>query len=166
MGATVTAFSAQSNDMLGITDSGLRPLQDGGGGILTHALLANSPAIDAGDDSQCPAEDQRGVARADGDGDGLVRCDIGAAEYVPIVFTVSLASWPDIDINYNADAYYSLFRSDSPYDNYVEVDQSGLHHFSQTTVAPSFWSIRSPNDDLEQTFGLFPFALEYGGFAD
>jgi len=45
-------------------------------------LLEGSPAIDAGDDAQCPASDQRGVPRPlDGNGDGLAVCDIGSFEY-------------------------------------------------------------------------------------
>jgi hypothetical protein len=58
----------------------LGPLQDNGGPTDTRALLAGSPAIDAGSASACPPRDQRGVARKDGDGDGTVLCDIGAFE--------------------------------------------------------------------------------------
>ena len=52
----------------------LGPLQNNGGGTLTHALLIGSPAIDSG--SGCPAVDQRGVARPFGN-----ECDRGAYEY-------------------------------------------------------------------------------------
>ncbi len=59
----------------------LGPLADNGGLTRTHALLAGSPAIDAGDNATCPATDQRGVRRPiDGDGDGVAACDIGAFE--------------------------------------------------------------------------------------
>ena len=40
------------------------------------ALLAGSPAIDAGGDANCPATDQRGVTRPQGS-----HCDIGAYEH-------------------------------------------------------------------------------------
>jgi len=43
----------------------------------THALQADSPAIDAGNNANCPATDQRGVARPQGP-----TCDIGAYELV------------------------------------------------------------------------------------
>lgn len=62
------------------TDPLLDQLKDNGGATLTHALLPGSPAIDAGDNGNCPATDQRGVARPKGAG-----CDIGAYEREPIV---------------------------------------------------------------------------------
>lgn len=66
------------------TDPRLGPLQDNGGPTPTHALLPDSPAIDAGNPGTCPPADQRGVARPqDGNGDGVAVCDIGAFEVVP-----------------------------------------------------------------------------------
>lgn len=50
-------------------------LADNGGKTWTLALLGGSPAINGGDDSACPATDQRGVPR-------MPPCDIGAYEYV------------------------------------------------------------------------------------
>ncbi len=55
-------------------DAGLGNLADNGGPTLTHALLANSEALDAGDNDNCPAIDQRNYARVDSS------CDIGAFE--------------------------------------------------------------------------------------
>jgi hypothetical protein len=44
-------------------------------------LLAGSPAIDAGTDNLCPATDQRNAPRPqDGNGDGVIACDLGAYE--------------------------------------------------------------------------------------
>jgi large repetitive protein len=64
------------------TDPHLGPLANNGGPTQTHALLSNSPAIDAGDAGVCPAIDQRGVPRPqDGNNDGTPLCDIGAFEY-------------------------------------------------------------------------------------
>ena len=54
----------------------LDPLANNGGPTETHALQPGSPAIDAGDNSGCPIDDQRGVARPY---NGI--CDIGAYEY-------------------------------------------------------------------------------------
>jgi hypothetical protein len=55
--------------------AGVGPLANNGGATPTHALLPGSPAINAGDDAQCPATDQRGVSRPQG-----AHCDIGAFE--------------------------------------------------------------------------------------
>jgi CSLREA domain-containing protein len=64
---------------------GLGPLADNGGPTPTHALLPGSPAIDAGPAAAgtagCAAQDQRGRPRpADGDGNGVSRCDVGDFE--------------------------------------------------------------------------------------
>jgi hypothetical protein len=67
-----SAAGSQNN-----SDPKLAPLADNGGPTLTMALLPGSPAINAGSETNCPATDQRGVARpAHG------RCDIGAYELV------------------------------------------------------------------------------------
>ena len=59
----------------------LGPLAQNGGPTLTRALLTGSPAIDAGDGTYCPNDDQRGqMGRADGNIDGVFQCDIGAYE--------------------------------------------------------------------------------------
>jgi CSLREA domain-containing protein len=67
-GCTVTA---QGSDITG-QDPLLGPLADNGGPTQTHALAANSPAIDKGP-ADAPPTDQRGVPRSS---------DIGAYEYV------------------------------------------------------------------------------------
>ncbi len=65
-------------------DPGLGTLSSNGGPTQTIALLASSPAIDAGNPDplaaeRCPTTDQRGLPRFGGAG----RCDIGAFEVQP-----------------------------------------------------------------------------------
>jgi predicted outer membrane repeat protein len=56
-------------------DPKLGKLSANGGPTKTHALILGSPAIDAASDGECPATDQRGVARPQG-----AHCDIGSYE--------------------------------------------------------------------------------------
>lgn len=63
-----------------IIDPQLALLQDNGGGFLTHALLAGSPAINAGVTLDSPTTDQRGFLR-----DGQI--DVGAFEAGAIAVT-------------------------------------------------------------------------------
>lgn len=72
---------SQPSDLFN-TDPMLGPLQNNGGQTDTFAPLANSPAIDAGNNATCLATDQRGISRPiDGDGNGTAVCDIGAVEF-------------------------------------------------------------------------------------
>lgn len=70
------------------TDPLLAALANNGGLTETHLIphssvsgVVDSPAVDAGNNTTCPNNDQRGSIRpADGDGDGTADCDIGAFE--------------------------------------------------------------------------------------
>jgi CSLREA domain-containing protein len=80
-----TDHSLDSDNSCGLVDAGskpgvnplLGPLANNGGPTDTQALLAGSPAIDAGDNATCQPTDQRGVTRPQGPA-----CDIGAYELV------------------------------------------------------------------------------------
>jgi CSLREA domain-containing protein/uncharacterized repeat protein (TIGR01451 family) len=99
-----TCGLAAVGDKTGI-DPLLGPLQDNGGMTFTHALLAGSPAIDAGNPAGCKAEggtrnllnDQRSFLRPkDGDGNGSAVCDPGAYEFsgVPLPGSdLSILAW-------------------------------------------------------------------------
>ena len=63
------------------SDPLLNSLADNGGKTKTHALLSNSPALDAGGNTLCAETDQRWYVRpVDGEPDGSINCDIGAFE--------------------------------------------------------------------------------------
>jgi hypothetical protein len=67
-------------DIVGVNPK-IGTLQNNGGLTPTHALEPGSPAIEAGDPSSCPTEDQRGYTRpVDNDGDSTPVCDIGSVE--------------------------------------------------------------------------------------
>lgn len=89
-----------TNPLLGL-------LQGNGGPTFTHALLAGSPAIDAGQDDctdvngQMLIIDQRSEPRpVDGNNDGLIACDIGAYEVqLPTTVTVTIDILPKLEVN-------------------------------------------------------------------
>lgn len=97
------------------TDPLLGPLQNNGGLTMTHALLAGSPAINAGPANAAPFFDQRGVARPQGAAD-----DIGAYEFgtVPAPALVALAPSGDGCFHVSFDGLpgftYTLLRAASP----------------------------------------------------
>ncbi|HEX9961156.1 MAG TPA: FG-GAP-like repeat-containing protein [Pyrinomonadaceae bacterium] len=77
---TATITGDQTGNIYG-QDPQLAPLANNGGATSTHALNASSPAIDAASPNNFPPLDQRGFVRpADGNGDGVLRADIGAYE--------------------------------------------------------------------------------------
>ena len=88
-GNATGAFN-QTGDQLS-TDPKLGALAENGGPTQTHALLTDSPAIDAGPPTDgativCPppSTDQRGVERPqDGNADSTQRCDKGSFELDP-----------------------------------------------------------------------------------
>ena len=79
---TLGGIFNQTGDQTGSGATPLNPiigaLANNGGPTQTHALLAGSPAINAGTNSGAPATDQRGVARPQG-----AATDIGAFELLP-----------------------------------------------------------------------------------
>jgi hypothetical protein len=96
---TGCTFSTGTGDLMGTASSpivpNLGPLQDNGGSTKTHALLTDSPAIDAGDPATpgsggfaCEPADQRGTSRPQGDA-----CDIGAFELAPASSVPGVSAW-------------------------------------------------------------------------
>jgi predicted outer membrane repeat protein len=66
----------------------LGPLGNYGGFTETILLQAESSAVDSGNDSYCPATDQRGVTRPQGS-----HCDIGAYEYETVATATPTATF-------------------------------------------------------------------------
>ncbi|MBW4526734.1 MAG: cadherin-like domain-containing protein [Phormidium tanganyikae FI6-MK23] len=68
-------------------DPRLAPLRNSGGFTSTHALLSDSPALNAGNTNTAPTTDQRGIRRT--------IADIGAYEALPFNLTVDLLADED-----------------------------------------------------------------------
>lgn len=78
-GAMIDSASIVEDGSCSATRSGdpnLEVLGDNGGATSTHALHANSIAIDTADSARCLALDQRSETRV------AARCDVGAFEYI------------------------------------------------------------------------------------
>jgi Chlamydia polymorphic membrane protein (Chlamydia_PMP) repeat len=82
-------FLPESDQIIGTADPRLGPLANNGGATKTHALLPESPAIDAGNPDAVieaggvPLNDERGSGFRrikDGDGDATATIDVGAFE--------------------------------------------------------------------------------------
>ena len=143
-----TNVGTGTGDLVGF-DPMLGPFQDNGGPTWTHALLPGSPAIDAGDPTGAPADDQRGVPRPQG-----VAVDIGAFEYqftVPVFMRVERnssrlhfqASAPPLEsyiVQYSTNLSFWL-------DNFVPpltATSNGVVDFYSTTDDPKvFFRLKS-----------------------
>jgi hypothetical protein len=77
-----------------VADPLLAALANNTGPTQTMALLAGSPAIDAGVSVNCPATDQRGQVPTDGNGDSVVVCDSGAFEAPTFVASAAAVAVP------------------------------------------------------------------------
>jgi hypothetical protein len=84
-GSNTCGFDPALKDQTGIDPMLLQLANNGKKGYTqTLALQKGSPAIDKGNNSGCPASDQRGLKRPiDGDAKGSAVCDIGSYEFKP-----------------------------------------------------------------------------------
>jgi hypothetical protein len=173
---TTQGNNLSSDSTCGLTGTGdqpgvdplLAPLADYGGDLQTHALQPDSPAIDAGNNAQCPAVDARGFSRPfDGDGNAASVCDIGAVEAhnqitiadvsitegnsgtATAAFTVTLspASASTVSVNYTTQDGTALNGSDY-------TTASGTLQFTpgQTQKTINVTVAGDVNDELDETF--------------
>ncbi len=119
-------------------DPQLGPLADNGGRTKTHALLAGSPAIDAGDNSLVDGtSDQRGQARIldSPDGDNVATVDIGAVEYGPWLDDIA-----DVTIEEDADLNsYGFITGDPAGFDTVTATSSDQAIFTDASLATFGW---------------------------
>jgi hypothetical protein len=128
-------------DLLDV-DAKLGPLQDNGGPTKTIALLAGSPALNAGDPDQLGAKDQRGVVRAGGVNIGAYQAS--ASAFV-VTATAAVTAGTPFDLTVKAvDAFGQVAvgytgtvtlatddpKGTAPADYTFTADDAGSHTFS------------------------------------
>lgn len=164
-----TCGLTQPGDQLS-TDPMLAPLSDYGGFVETHTLLPGSPAIDAGDATQCPPTDARGIARPfDGDNDAVAVCDIGAVEarhQIAIadhailegdsgtdtaVFTVTLTPTSTLAVQVD---YATADGTATGGMDYKPVSGTLTFDPGQTQKIVSVLVLGDTNDELDETFSV------------
>jgi hypothetical protein len=137
----------------------LGPLQDNGGPTQTMALLAGSPALDAGDPAQLGAADQRGVVRAGGVNIGAYQAS--ASTFVVTVSGTVTAGTPfdvtvqavdifgQVAFGYRGAVTFSVTDPDPavvlPAEYTFTADDQGTHRFTGefTLITPGMWTLTS-----------------------
>ena len=157
--APVTGDVFSSDPLLG-------PLQNQGGPTQTHALLAGSPAIDAGNPSGCRdnlgallATDQRGFLRpADGDGNGTARCDIGAYE-------AKAVAGPEVFVFQQYEDFLDREPDSGGFAAWVNALNSGLPRASLIEALMASGEFRFEGKFIAQTYlGILTRDADVGGF--
>jgi hypothetical protein len=135
----------------------LGPLQDNGGPTLTHALLAGSPALNAGDSDQLGVADQRGVIRTGGVNVGAYQAS-ASAFVVTVSGTVASGTPFDVTVQavdlfgqaafgYRGTVTFSVTDPDPavvlPADYTFTADDHGTHRFTGefTLITPGVWTL-------------------------
>ena len=147
-GWVATDLTGTSTDPL---DPRLGPLQDNGGPTMTHALLAGSPALEAGDPLLAGSTDQRGSVRVSSQ-----PLDIGAFQTEPAtqfvilapsqvnagepftITVIALDQWGNVASTYAGTVQFSSTDKSAQWpDNYTFLpDDAGSHTFTVTLQAP------------------------------
>jgi hypothetical protein len=135
----------------------LGPLQDNGGPTKTHALLAGSPALNAGNPFQLGVADQRGVVRTGGVNIGAYQASASAfvvtvpgtvAAVMPFDVTVQAVDiFGQVAFGYRGTVTFSVTDPDPavmlPADYTFTADDQGTHTFTGefTLITPGMWTL-------------------------
>jgi hypothetical protein len=135
----------------------LGPLQDNGGPTKTHALLAGSPALNAGNPAQLGVADQRGVVRSGGVNIGAYQAS-ASAFILTVPGTVAAGTPFDVTVQavdifgqaafgYTGTVTFTTSDPDPavvlPVDHAFTADDQGMHTFTEgfTLITPGMWTL-------------------------
>ncbi len=148
-----------ASDVVG-TNPQIGPLQDNGGPTFTRGLLANSPAIDTGDNTQALdlsdlnggtvlTTDQRGSGFdriADGDGNGTATADIGAFELTAAAAGFVVTAPVGMTSSVRPTVTWTAVSGALSYNLYVNIDDGGGNVFQQLNISSGQTSFAIPQD--------------------
>jgi hypothetical protein len=136
------------------------PLQDNGGPTQTMALLAGSPALNAGDPAQLGTPDQRGVVRTGGVNIGAYQASASAflpnaprRVQVGVPFDVTVTAvdpFNQVAVGYTGTVTFSTSDPDPgvvlPADYAFTLDDGGSHTFTDTGLGET--TLITPGDQM------------------
>ena len=147
-------FAAATSDIV-TANPGIAPLADNGGPAETEALIAGSPAIDAGNPAGCTdlagqalATDERGVARPLPAGG---RCDIGAYERA-----LPAVSSSDAAVTGTTVLFGAMVRNPDPRDGSVSFEYGPTTTYGSTTASQKLPGGSEPQTFIGSASGLAP----------
>jgi predicted outer membrane repeat protein len=120
-----------SGDLLN-ADPLLGPLANNDGPTSTHALLAGSPAADAGNTATCAATDQRGIARPQGSA-----CDIGAFERARLFIVTNESDGGPGSLRQAIRSANANPNTAGPDAIYFNIPGAGAHTIAPITALPT-----------------------------
>ncbi len=166
-GNAVNNFS-ENTDQINIIDPQLEPLADNGGSTLTHALLPDSPAIDAGSNPEALTTDQRGEPRLE-----RLSIDIGAFERAnnpPIAVEDNISVFADTSLV--EDVLLNDSDPDNDFFSILSLDTTNtlgtaiINNFSSIFYDPgNLFSSLAPGDTATDSLN-YTIEDEYGSTAD
>jgi hypothetical protein len=133
-----------TEDLTGL-DPRLDTLADNGGPTQTHALQADSPAIDAGNDATCSFTDQRGIERPQGSS-----CDMGAYEVEFLNSAPTTISISSSSVNENQPIGTTVGSLST-----IDIDAADSHTYNFCSGADDAYFIL--NGNLLKTAAIFDY---------
>ncbi|MGO9914062.1 MAG: choice-of-anchor Q domain-containing protein [Isosphaeraceae bacterium] len=166
-------INGNNGNLVGVANPGLGPLANNGGPMQTIALLAGSPAIDAGTMSipgiTVPAGDERGAERGPAGLNAGPTVDIGAYEASSSYVVIATADTGAIGTLRTAVAWANLSTNANPANlvmpapNTITFDSSGQFSTPQTITLSGGPISLSGTSEAESIVGLGPNMVTISG---